>query len=149
MRVDQIMMIDPIVANPLMTLEAAARLMRDYDIGALPVVKNGKLVGIVTDRDMIIRAMAEGKDGFMSRVSDVMTSTVHCCSPHEDVQEVVTRMARLQVRRLLIVEDDGKLAGIITIADVTRYDDVEGGFALSEICNPVEAGVVADIEAAA
>src|SRR3982074_2641582 len=99
----------------------AARLMRDEDAGIAPVTDDaGRIVGVVTDRDIAIRLGAEGKDPTITTVSEISSSNVLTIDPQQDLDEALTLMATHQVRRLPVVEDDGKLVGIIAQADVAR-----------------------------
>ncbi|MFB0613923.1 CBS domain-containing protein [Aurantiacibacter poecillastricola] len=138
MRIDSIMTTDPVVVNPLTTCEGAARLMRNHEVGALPVVKDGKVRGIVTDRDLVVRGMADGRDGFLSRVADVMTSEVLCCASHHSVKEVLEQMAAHQVRRILVLDADDRLVGILALADISRHPDGDGSHALGGISQRAE-----------
>lgn len=145
MLVSRVMTSDPIATTPLTSLEGAARLMRDHNIGSLPVVKDGKLVGIITDRDLIVRALADGRDQFLSRVGDLMTTNVHCCSPEDRMEDAVAVMARYQVRRVPVCAEDGSLLGMVALGDISFRDEEFAGFALSEISEearilPVAAG---------
>lgn len=133
MQVQRVMSRDLVTANPLTTLESAARLMKDHDVGLLPVVKDGALVGVVTDRDLVVRGLADGKDGMFSRVADVMSKPLHCCQAEEEMEEAVAQMARHQVRRVMVVDRDGALLGLVALADIGRHDDDAAGFAVGEI----------------
>ena len=133
MQVQRVMSRDIVTANPLTTLESAARLMKDHDVGALPVVKDGALVGVVTDRDLVVRGLADGKDGMFSRVADVMSKPLHCCLVDQDMEEVVAQMARHQIRRVMVVDGDGALLGLVALADIGRHDDDAAGFAVGDI----------------
>ncbi len=113
----EIMTKDVQTANREMTLQAVAVLMRDGDMGSLPIVENGKLAGIVTDRDVVIRAVAEGKDA-NTQIGDVMTTDVFSVKENDFVFEAIRLMGDKQVRRVPIINDAGELAGIIAMADV-------------------------------
>ena len=120
MKARELMTAEPLWCTPEQTVQEAARLMRDNDCGSIPVVAvNGdqKLVGVITDRDIAVRCVAEGKDG-NTRVADVMTRNPKVSRPDADVQEVETIMAQYQVRRVPVVEDGGRLVGIIAQADL-------------------------------
>jgi CBS domain-containing protein len=97
----------------------AAKLMASENVGSLPVVEGDQLVGIVTDRDLVVQVVARGKDPDSVRVLDVYTKELIVASPEEPLDEALRRMASEQVRRLPVV-DDGRLVGILAQADVAR-----------------------------
>jgi len=107
-----------------MSLREVAALMRDGDMGSIPVVENGKLVGIVTDRDIVVRAVAEGKEA-ASSIGDVMTTEVFSASENDYVFEAIRLMGDKQVRRVPIINEQGELAGIIAMADVALETEDE------------------------
>ena len=111
-------------ANRKMTLQEIAALMRDGDMGALPIVEDKKLVGIVTDRDIVVRGIAENKDA-STQVADVMTSQVYSVKANDFVFEAIRLMGDKQVRRVPVVNDDGELVGIIAMADVALETEDE------------------------
>lgn len=102
----------------------AARLMRDEHVGSLPVVEDGRLVGMITDRDIAIRIVAEGADPESVNVGDVASRRVVTAEPDQDLDEARRLMGQHQVRRLPVVEED-ELVGILAQADVTREEDAE------------------------
>lgn len=104
-------------ASRQMTLREVARLMRDGDMGAVPVVENGKLVGIVTDRDIVVRAIAEGRDA-QTKIGDVMTTEIFSAKEDDFVFEAIRLMGDKQVRRIPVINEAGELSGIIAMADV-------------------------------
>lgn len=104
-------------ARQEMTLQEAAVLMRDGDMGSLPVTENEKLVGILTDRDIVVRAVAEGKE-VKTTIGDVMTSEVFSVKADDFVFEAIRLMGDKQVRRVPVVNGAGELVGIIAMADV-------------------------------
>jgi CBS domain-containing protein len=104
-------------ANREMSLREVAVLMRDGDCGAMPVCENGKLVGIVTDRDIVVRAIADGRSS-ETKVGDVMTTEIYSVKPDDFVFEAIRLMGERQVRRIPVVDEKGALAGIIAMADV-------------------------------
>jgi CBS domain-containing protein len=116
--VSEIMSSDVQVVAPEDSLRAAAQLMQDRDVGALPVCEGNTLVGIVTDRDIAVRGVAGGLDPDQDRVSDVMTDSVEVCSADDDAQAVMRLMGEMQVRRLPVVDGDGRLMGIVSLADL-------------------------------
>ena len=123
MRVQDVMSKDPACVTPGTTIREAAQLMQREDVGIIPVVEEkGKkrLIGVVTDRDIAIRVVAEGRDSG-TRVSDVMsTSRLATCSPDDNLDDAMERMANEQVRRIPIVDDRGSLVGIVAQADIVR-----------------------------
>lgn len=134
MRCREIMSAKVKTAERSTTLREVAGLMRDGDVGALPVVEDGKLVGIVTDRDIVIRAVAEGKDG-STPIGEAMTTEIFYVRPDDFVFEAIRLMGDKQVRRIPVVGDDGALAGIIAMADIAleMEDEREIAEALEEI----------------
>jgi CBS domain-containing protein len=117
-----------------MSLSEVALMMRDGDMGAVPVVDGGKLTGIVTDRDIVVRCVAEGKDA-AATVADAMTNELFTVSPDDFVFEAIRLMGDKQVRRIPVVGPDGELAGIIAMADVAleTEDELEIAETLEEI----------------
>jgi len=117
-----------------MTLQDVAVMMREGDMGSVPVVENGKLVGIVTDRDIVVRSIAGGKDA-SSPVGAAMTTEIFSVKPDDFVFEAIRMMGDRQVRRIPVVEESGALAGIISMADIAleMEDEREIVEALEEI----------------
>jgi len=111
-------------ASREMTLRKVAGLMRDGDMGAMPVVENGKLVGIVTDRDIVVRAIADGKD-VSTTIGDVMTTEIYAARENDFVFEAIRLMGDRQVRRVPIINETGELVGIIAMADVALETEDE------------------------
>ena len=116
------------------SLRDVAALMREGDMGAVPIVDDGKLVGIVTDRDIVVRGVAEGKDA-STPVAEAMTSEIFSVRPDDFVFEAIRLMGDNQVRRIPVVTDSGELAGIISMADIALEieDQREIAEALEEI----------------
>src|SRR5687768_10962062 len=110
--------------------------MAELDAGVLPVGENDRLVGMITDRDIAIRGVAEGK-GPDAKVRDVMTADVRYCFEDQDLEEVTRNMANIQVRRLPVVDRDKRLVGIVSLGDIaTSREAEEAGEALSRISRP-------------
>jgi CBS domain-containing protein len=99
----------------------AARIMRDEDVGIVPVVEGDRLVGTVTDRDIAIRVVAEGKNPESTTAGEVASRELVTIDPQQDLDEALRLMARHQVRRLPVVEEDGKLVGVVAQADIAKH----------------------------
>lgn len=120
MRARDIMTRDPSCLRRDDTARIAAQVMRDKDCGVVPIVDDARrVIGIITDRDLAIRTIAAGK-GPDTRLSEVMTPNVHCCTADDDLRDVERKMAELQVRRICIVDAGGRCMGIISQADIAR-----------------------------
>jgi CBS domain-containing protein len=117
MRVSEAMSRDVRVANPQQRISEAAKIMDEIDAGALPVGENDKLVGMITDRDIAIRAVGKGK-GPDTPVSDVMSREIKYCFEDEELDHVSKNMAELQVKRLPVVNRDKRLVGILALGDI-------------------------------
>ncbi len=111
-------------ASPGMSVREVGALMRDGDMGAVPVVDGGKLIGIVTDRDIVVRVVAEGK-GPETPVSEAMTTDLFTVTPDDFVFEAIRLMGDKQVRRIPVIIETGELAGIIAMADVALETEDE------------------------
>src|SRR5438270_3466052 len=103
------------------TVVEAANIMRDEDVGIVPIVDGDKLVGTLTDRDIAIRVVAEGKDPNTTKAEEVASREIVTIDPQQDLDDALRLMARHQVRRLPVVEEDGKLVGIVAQADVAKH----------------------------
>lgn len=103
---------------PGATLTEAARMMDDHDVGALPVCENDRLVGIVTDRDIVIRCISSGLNPNITAVRDAMTSPVNWCFEDVDLQRAARTMEENQIRRLCVVNADKRLVGIVSLGDI-------------------------------
>ena len=126
---DEVMTKYPVCCLPLDSVAKAAELMKSRNIGSIPVIENEqtqKLVGIVTDRDLALTIVAEGRDAKSTNVDAVMTYKVVSCRADDDLQKALDSMAKQKLRRIPIVDHDNKIVGIITQADVaTRIDQPE------------------------
>src|SRR5438067_13318648 len=99
----------------------AAKMMRDEDVGLAPIVEGNRLVGTVTERDIAIRVVAEGKDPESTKVTAIASTDLVTVDPQQDLDEALRLMAQHQVRRLPVVEEDGRLVGVIAQADVAKH----------------------------
>jgi len=128
MKVQEIMTHDPACCTAGNTLAEAAKMMKECDCGALPVVQdlaNLKPEGIITDRDIVVRGLAEGRDPFKSLVQSCMSSSLVSVSPETDVEECMRTMEKHQLRRILVVDGQGSVTGIVTQAHIARHADTE------------------------
>jgi len=119
MKASDIMTSDPCTCSPSDSLQDVAKSMRDHDCGAVPVIDNGRVIGIVTDRDLAVRALADGMRPD-TKVGDVITRDPRCCSADDDLREVEQIMTELQVRRVPVVDSDGCCVGMVSQADLAR-----------------------------
>lgn len=141
MQARDIMSSSPVCVTPFTPLEEAARLMKEQDVGMLPVVDgdgSSKLVGVVTDRDITIRHVAEGHTR-SCQVREAMTDDVKTCRPTDDLDDVMKVMGIEQVRRIPIVDERGSLIGVVSQADIAvRADDTAAtGRTVEEISQPM------------
>jgi len=121
MIIREVMTRDAKLIHPDDTLQQAARLMKDCDCGILPVADGDQLVGMITDRDIAIRCVAEGK-GPNARVTEAMTQEVLYCFEDQDTQNVCQNMADIQVRRLPVMNRNKRLVGIVSLSDLARKE---------------------------
>jgi CBS domain-containing protein len=122
MKVSKIMSRDVTLLNPSQTICVAASLMTEIDAGALPVGENDRLVGMITDRDIVVRAVAQGRSAD-TKVADVMSKEVLYCFDTDEIDEVARNMGKARVRRLPVVNRDKRLVGIVSLGDLARNDD--------------------------
>ena len=137
MKVREAMTRDVRLVKPDQPISEAARLMAELDIGALPVEENDRLVGIITDRDIAVRAVATGR-GPDTRVSDVMSREIKYCFEDQSIDEVTQNMGELRIRRLPVLTRDKRLIGILSLGDLAIDEGArdEAGEALGGISRP-------------
>ncbi|HJQ62423.1 MAG TPA: CBS domain-containing protein [Burkholderiales bacterium] len=136
MRVSEAMSRDVRVANPDQTIRDAARIMNEIDAGVLPVGENDRLVGMITDRDIAVRAVAEDKPP-STKVRDVMSREVLYCYDDQDLDEVAMNMGDEQVRRMPVVNREKRLVGIVSLGDVAQTGNATTtGRAVADISSP-------------
>ena len=142
MKAKDLMTSNPSVVTPETSVQDAARLMQREDTGVLPVVESQqslRLIGMITDRDLALRVVAEGKTSAMVR--DAMSSGVQSAKPDDDAKDVMALMAREQVRRIPIVDESGRVVGIVSQADIVRDgDDKRAEKTIEAISQPGTAG---------
>lgn len=133
MQVQQIMHPNVQIADQNMTLRETARRMRTNNVGALPVGENDRLVGMATDRDIVVRAIAEDRSARNTTVREVMSEGICYCFEDDDVQQAAQVMAKHQVRRLPVVNRGKRLVGFVALADLSHSEDTAAGGALKGI----------------
>jgi CBS domain-containing protein len=131
----EVMTTDVEVVRPEETLRDAARAMADLDVGSLPVCDGRRMIGMVTDRDITIRGVAEGK-GPDTPVRDVMTDDVVWCTDTDSVDEVLQQMSDAQVRRIPVVDRDRQLVGIVALGDIALEEEDDVDETLRDISMP-------------
>ena len=128
MRVKQVMTRDPSCCVPSDTAQKAATIMRDQDTGVIPVIENEqsqRIVGLVTDRDLCMNVVAEGRDPRTARVEECMTTAVVACAPNDSMAKATELMKQNQIRRVPVVDEERKLIGIVSLADVVERGNVK------------------------
>jgi CBS domain-containing protein len=130
----EVMTSNPTTIEPTKSVADAAKIMKKEDAGIVPVVDGDQLAGTITDRDIAIRVVADGKDPQSTKVRDIMSTQIITIDPQQNVDEAARLMAQHQVRRLPVVEEDGKLVGIVAQADIaTQADAAKTGQMVEQI----------------
>ena len=126
--ITEVMTSNPRSCETSSTIAEAAKLLKSEDVGSLPILEGGRLVGMLTDRDITLRVVAEGKDPRSTTVGEIASKDVVTLDPQQDLDEALRLMAKHQVRRLPVVEEDGRLVGIVAQADVAKggHDEKTG-----------------------
>jgi len=142
MKIRDIMTTRVEVLRPDNTVREAAQKMRELNVGPMPVMDGDRVVGLLTDRDITIRATAEGRDPNTTPIQDVMTRNVTFCFEDDDVKEAAKHMSEKQVRRLLVMNRDQRLVGIASLGDlaVGTSNEKMAGKVLEEVSKPVHQG---------
>jgi CBS domain-containing protein len=136
MHVSEIMSSDVKIVSPQQSIRDAAKMMAQIDAGILPVGENDRLVGMITDRDIAVRAVAAGKSP-NTPIADVMSHEVKYCFESDDVDEVAANMADIKVRRLPVLDQQKRLVGIVSLGDIATCEEAESASeALSDISRP-------------
>ena len=117
----EVMSSNPCTIDADKSVAYAAQMMRDEGVGLAPIVEGQKLIGTVTDRDIAIRVVADGQDPQTTTVREIATTRLVTIDPEQDIDEAMRLMADHQVRRLPVVEEDGKLAGVVAQADIAEH----------------------------
>jgi CBS domain-containing protein len=136
-KVRDVMTTQPRAVTPQTSLSEVAELMESDDVGAVPVVEGDRLVGIVTDRDIVVRAIAKGKDPRGMPAAEVSSRELVTVSPDDDLSDALKLMAEYQVRRLAVTAEDERLVGVVSQADVAlEAKEKETGELLQDISRP-------------
>lgn len=135
MRVQECMSTDVCTISPDTPLRRAAEKMAERDLGSIPVAKNDRLVGMVTDRDIAVRGIGCGF-GPEAKAAEVMTREVLYCNVGDDVDAVLENMASMQIRRLPVIDDDKQLVGIVSIGDLVKVHPVDAGQCFARVAEP-------------
>ena len=134
MKVSEVMSRKVEIAGPSDSIQRAAQMMARIDAGILPVADGDRLIGMITDRDIAVRGVGEGRNPTDTPVNEVMTREVKYCFEDDDVEKVADNMAELQVRRLPVLNRDKRLTGIISLGDIARdHEPGQAGSALHHI----------------
>jgi CBS domain-containing protein len=134
-KISEVMTSEVQVVQPDDTLQDAAAMMAEQDVGALPVCDGSRLQGMITDRDIAVRAVANGRDAD-TPVREVMSEDVIWCSEDDDTQDVLGRMGDRQIRRIPVVDANGNLVGIVSLGDLAIEDEENVDEALRSISMP-------------
>ena len=127
--------------SPQDSVARAAQAMDELNVGVIPVCEGDKLVGMVTDRDIIVRGVAQECDIKTTKLADVMSTNVRCATEDQDVDEVLSEMADSQIRRMPVVDSQQKLVGIVSLGDIAdkdQGDELDVANSLAEISSPSE-----------
>jgi len=120
LKVEDVMVEDVVTVEADVTVKRAVGLMNKYEIGCLIVTKRGKPIGIVTERDMLARVLAESRNPEKTRVADIMSRPLIIANPEMDLEEAARLMFKMKVKKLPVVSD-GKLVGLVTLTDLARF----------------------------
>lgn len=136
MEVRDLMTADPACCEPDAPLQDVARLMIENDCGAIPVVEEGEPVGIVSDRDIVSRTVAEGRNPLELTASDVMSSPVETVTEDTSLEDLIDLMEDEQIRRVVVVDEEGMVCGIVAQADLAEYAEDEVAEVVKEVSEP-------------
>ena len=125
MKVQEAMTRNVLTININASLDVAADVMSKNDVGAMPVEDDGKIKGMLTDRDIVTRAVAQRRDPIATRAGDIMTPEVYACYEHEDIKDVAKLMEDKQVRRAVVLSEDNNPVGMISISDIMIHGEKE------------------------
>jgi CBS domain-containing protein len=138
MKISELMTPNPVTVTAGDTLQRAAQVMDELNVGVLPVCENGRLTGVLTDRDIVVRSTSVGQDPCTTRIETVMTAEPRSLRPDDTVQDALRLMEQQQLRRLPVLDASGTLVGIVSLGDLAAAGTPEAGEALSDISTPAE-----------
>lgn len=136
MQVKEVMTREVRSVGPDATLFEIAKVMRDEDVGSVLITEGNELIGVVTDRDLVLRALAEYRDGRGMRAREVMSDAVFCCTEDTPIEDVLTGMADEQVRRVPVLNDARHVVGVVSLGDLSQAKARRAGDALRDISKP-------------
>lgn len=126
MRAKDVMTSKPEFLPPSASLKEAATHMKSGDFGFIPVGENDRLIGAITDRDLTVRAVAQGKDPNKTQIKDIMSKGIQFCYETDDIEDVAKKMESLQIRRVVVLDENKRMTGIISLGDIaTKSKDQE------------------------
>lgn len=138
MQISDVMTPNPRTVRPEDTLQQAAQAMDELNVGVLPVIEGERLVGLLTDRDIVVRSTSAGQDPTQTRVADAMTAEPHSLQQDAPVLEAIRMMEQQQLRRVPVLDAGGRLVGIVSLGDLAAAGTPEAGDALEAISTPAE-----------
>jgi CBS domain-containing protein len=133
MKIREIMTTNVECVSPDTGILDLANKMKSLDVGFIPICENDRLAGTVTDRDIVIRAVAAGRDISTTTARDIMTHDVFYCFEEENVKDVAARMREKEVRRMLILNASKRLVGVVSLGDISKVEEKESGKTLKDI----------------
>ena len=136
MQVKEVMTVNPETLDEKESLLHAAEKMKRLNVGLVPIVKEGAVCGVVTDRDIVLRAIAEKRDPETTPVREVMSKAVACCRENEDVKKCLGVMGEKKIRRLIVTDDRGKAVGVLSLGDIATKTHELGYELLMRISEP-------------
>ena len=138
MKIKEVMTRAVETVRPDQSIQEAAAKMKSLDVGPMPVTEGDRLVGMITDRDIVIRAVADGRDARTTKVRDAMTTDVVSCREDDDVKDAAKKMKDRQIRRLVVVDGAQKVCGIVSLGDIAvdTHNDKMSGDVLEQVSRP-------------
>lgn len=139
MKVKDCMCTETYTCNVDNTVSECAKVMNSYHVGCVPVCDdNEKVVGLITDRDIVLRCIANEKDAKKLKIKEIMTKNIWCCNPEDELQNIENKMINQQIRRIPVINNESRLIGILTLGDLAKHQDISGqelGCTVEKICN--------------